>query len=227
MIESGGYNPALTFSSRGWWMFVVDIAGADDIPRKGPGVLERAASGQRRVLHPMFAPDPLNPFHGRWSGPVAVIHIDPEAVVVLQDGPSCHDPIAASGASKRSSRATEASSGASFRRQNRRPVMSTAAGRSERWCMLDRAALPPTSSAPSPACLAQLCRLLRSGADSFLSRRAAGRQQPVHGCNSASLRYRAGMNGRAFPGSRQRRARIDNLDVLEKGGGGAHSEPLD
>jgi hypothetical protein len=174
-----------------------------------------------------FAPDPLNPFHGRWSGPVAVIHIDPEAVVVLQDGSSCHDPIAASGASKRSSRATEASSGASFRRQNRRPVMSTAAGRSERWCLLDRAALPPTSSAPSPACLAQLCRLLRSGADSFLSRGAAGRQQPVHGCNSASLRYRAGMNGRAFPGSRQRRARIDNLDVLEKGGGGAHSEPLD
>ncbi|MDK3018541.1 urease accessory protein UreG [Pseudodonghicola flavimaris] len=43
MIESGGDNLASTFSLDlvDWWMFVIDVAGGDDIPRKrGPGVLQ-------------------------------------------------------------------------------------------------------------------------------------------------------------------------------------------
>lgn len=42
LIESGGDNLAATFSSElvDWWMFVIDVAGGDDIPRKrGLGVL--------------------------------------------------------------------------------------------------------------------------------------------------------------------------------------------
>lgn len=42
LIESGGDNLASTFSLDlvDWWMFVIDVAGGDDIPRKnGPGVL--------------------------------------------------------------------------------------------------------------------------------------------------------------------------------------------
>jgi urease accessory protein len=42
MFESGGDNLASTFSLDlvDWWMFVIDVAGGDDIPRKrGPGVL--------------------------------------------------------------------------------------------------------------------------------------------------------------------------------------------
>jgi urease accessory protein len=42
VYESGGDNLASTFSLDlvDWWMFVIDVAGGDDIPRKkGPGVL--------------------------------------------------------------------------------------------------------------------------------------------------------------------------------------------
>jgi urease accessory protein len=42
MFESGGDNLASTFSLDlvDWWLFVIDVAGGDDIPRKrGPGVL--------------------------------------------------------------------------------------------------------------------------------------------------------------------------------------------
>ena len=42
LLESGGDNLASTFSLDlvDWWMFVIDVAGGDDIPRKnGPGVL--------------------------------------------------------------------------------------------------------------------------------------------------------------------------------------------
>ncbi|WP_416900167.1 MAG: urease accessory protein UreG [Minwuia sp.] len=43
LIESGGDNLASTFSLdlADWWMFVIDVAGGDDIPRKkGPGVVQ-------------------------------------------------------------------------------------------------------------------------------------------------------------------------------------------
>ena len=43
MLESGGDNLASTFSLDlvDWWMFVLDVAGGGDIPRKrGPGVLQ-------------------------------------------------------------------------------------------------------------------------------------------------------------------------------------------
>jgi urease accessory protein len=43
IFESGGDNLASTFSLDlvDWWMFVIDVAGGDDIPRKrGPGVLK-------------------------------------------------------------------------------------------------------------------------------------------------------------------------------------------
>jgi urease accessory protein len=42
LIESGGDNLASTFSLDlvDYWLFVIDVAGGDDIPRKrGPGVL--------------------------------------------------------------------------------------------------------------------------------------------------------------------------------------------
>jgi len=42
LFESGGDNLASTFSLNlvDWWMFVIDVAGGDDIPRKkGPGLL--------------------------------------------------------------------------------------------------------------------------------------------------------------------------------------------
>lgn len=42
IFESGGDNLASTFSLDlvDWWVFVIDVAGGDDIPRKrGPGVL--------------------------------------------------------------------------------------------------------------------------------------------------------------------------------------------
>lgn len=42
LFESGGDNLASTFSLElvDWWMFVIDVAGGDDIPRKkGPGLL--------------------------------------------------------------------------------------------------------------------------------------------------------------------------------------------
>lgn len=42
LLESGGDNLASTFSLDlvDWWIFVIDVAGGDDIPRKrGPGVL--------------------------------------------------------------------------------------------------------------------------------------------------------------------------------------------
>src|SRR5258708_4774329 len=42
LFESGGDNVASTFSLDlvDWWMFVIDVAGGDDIPRKrGPGLL--------------------------------------------------------------------------------------------------------------------------------------------------------------------------------------------
>jgi urease accessory protein len=42
LIESGGDNLASTFSRdlADFWMFVIDVAGGDDIPRKrGPGVI--------------------------------------------------------------------------------------------------------------------------------------------------------------------------------------------
>src|ERR1700716_268128 len=45
MFESGGDNLASTFSLDlvGWWVFVIDVAGGDDIPRKrGPGVVQCA-----------------------------------------------------------------------------------------------------------------------------------------------------------------------------------------
>jgi urease accessory protein len=43
LIESGGDNLASTFSRElvDYWVFVIDVAGGDDIPRKrGPGVLQ-------------------------------------------------------------------------------------------------------------------------------------------------------------------------------------------
>lgn len=43
LIESGGDNLAATFSSdlADWWVFVIDVAGGDDVPRKGGlGVLQ-------------------------------------------------------------------------------------------------------------------------------------------------------------------------------------------
>jgi len=43
VFESGGDNLASTFSLDlvDWWIFVIDVAGGDDIPRKkGPGVLK-------------------------------------------------------------------------------------------------------------------------------------------------------------------------------------------
>ncbi|MFP6705079.1 MAG: urease accessory protein UreG, partial [Alphaproteobacteria bacterium] len=43
VLESGGDNLASTFSLDlvDWWMFVIDVAGGGDIPRKrGPGVLQ-------------------------------------------------------------------------------------------------------------------------------------------------------------------------------------------
>jgi len=43
LFESGGDNLASTFSLDlvDWWIFVIDVAGGDDIPRKrGPGVLK-------------------------------------------------------------------------------------------------------------------------------------------------------------------------------------------
>jgi len=43
VFESGGDNLASTYSLDlvDWWMFVIDVAGGDDIPRKrGPGVLQ-------------------------------------------------------------------------------------------------------------------------------------------------------------------------------------------
>jgi urease accessory protein len=43
LIESGGDNLASTFSLDlvDYWLFVIDVAGGDDIPRKrGPGVLQ-------------------------------------------------------------------------------------------------------------------------------------------------------------------------------------------
>jgi urease accessory protein len=43
LIESGGDNLASTFSLDlvDWWIFVIDVAGGDDIPRKnGPGILK-------------------------------------------------------------------------------------------------------------------------------------------------------------------------------------------
>lgn len=46
LIESGGDNLASTFSRdlTDFWMFVVDVAGGDDIPRKrGPGVIRADA----------------------------------------------------------------------------------------------------------------------------------------------------------------------------------------
>ena len=42
LLESGGDNLASTFSSDlvDYWLFVIDVAGGDDIPRKrGPGVV--------------------------------------------------------------------------------------------------------------------------------------------------------------------------------------------
>jgi urease accessory protein len=42
VFESGGDNLASTFSFDlvDWWIFVIDVAGGDDIPRKrGPGIL--------------------------------------------------------------------------------------------------------------------------------------------------------------------------------------------
>src|ERR1700738_5680164 len=42
LFESGGDNLASTFSLDlvDWWMFVIDVAGGDDLPRKrGPGLL--------------------------------------------------------------------------------------------------------------------------------------------------------------------------------------------
>ena len=42
IFESGGDNLASTFSLDlvNWWIFVIDVAGGDDIPRKrGPGVV--------------------------------------------------------------------------------------------------------------------------------------------------------------------------------------------
>ena len=43
LLESGGDNLASTFSLElvDYWMFVIDVAGGDDIPRKkGPGVVK-------------------------------------------------------------------------------------------------------------------------------------------------------------------------------------------
>jgi len=43
LIESGGDNLASTFSLElvDYWMFVIDVAGGDDIPRKrGPGIIQ-------------------------------------------------------------------------------------------------------------------------------------------------------------------------------------------
>jgi urease accessory protein len=51
IFESGGDNLASTFSLDlvDWWIFVIDVAGGDDIPRKrGPGVL-RCDFGRHKI----------------------------------------------------------------------------------------------------------------------------------------------------------------------------------
>ena len=57
LIESGGDNLASTFSLDlvDWWMFVIDVAGGDDIPRKrGPGILK--CERRRRISPPRPRP---------------------------------------------------------------------------------------------------------------------------------------------------------------------------
>src|SRR5258708_15758662 len=52
LFESGGDNLASTFSLDlvDWWMFVIDVAGGDDIPRKrGPGLLRCDLLGVNKI----------------------------------------------------------------------------------------------------------------------------------------------------------------------------------
>jgi urease accessory protein len=52
LIESGGDNLASTFSLDlvDYWMFVIDVAGGDDIPRKrGPGIIQCDLLGINKV----------------------------------------------------------------------------------------------------------------------------------------------------------------------------------
>jgi urease accessory protein len=61
LIESGGDNLASTFSLDlvDWWIFVIDVAGGDDIPRKrGPGVIRSDLLVVNKVdLHPHVGVD--------------------------------------------------------------------------------------------------------------------------------------------------------------------------
>jgi len=61
LIESGGDNLASTFSLDlvDYWLFVIDVAGGDDIPRKrGPGVLQSDLLIVNKVdLHPYVGVD--------------------------------------------------------------------------------------------------------------------------------------------------------------------------
>jgi urease accessory protein len=61
LIESGGDNLASTFSLDlvDYWLFVIDVAGGDDIPRKrGPGVLQSDLLIVNKIdLHPYVGVD--------------------------------------------------------------------------------------------------------------------------------------------------------------------------
>jgi urease accessory protein len=61
LIESGGDNLASTFSLDlvDYWLFVIDVAGGDDIPRKrGPGVIQSDLLVINKVdLHPHVGVD--------------------------------------------------------------------------------------------------------------------------------------------------------------------------
>ena len=61
LIESGGDNLASTFSLDlvDWWLFVIDVAGGDDIPRKrGPGIVRCDLLVINKVdLHPYVRVD--------------------------------------------------------------------------------------------------------------------------------------------------------------------------
>jgi urease accessory protein len=61
LIESGGDNLASTFSLDlvDYWLFVIDVAGGDDIPRKrGPGVIQSDLLVINKIdLHPYVGVD--------------------------------------------------------------------------------------------------------------------------------------------------------------------------
>lgn len=145
-----------------------------------------------------------------------MVHIDPEAVVVLQDGSSCHDPIAASGAFEALlARDRDFVEGASLLRQNRRPVS----------CRQIGALVPAGPRRAAADVIGAVSGMTTLPNDAGFCARAltassVAAQQVASNLFTAAILHRFGiapeMNGRAFPGSRQRRARIDDFDVLEK-----------